>query len=105
MTSEINPCESAGVIATSCYLIQQLRHLVDDGNHDCHRPPSNLSGLSPSGTVQVATGVSPNNAANWNPTITVTISPGSLAGTYSTTITHSVISCGDHDHRAAQAGT
>jgi hypothetical protein len=50
----------------------------------------NLDHLSAPGQVQVATGVSGNNTASWNPTISVTIPAGALAGLYSTTITHSV---------------
>jgi hypothetical protein len=46
--------------------------------------------LSPVGPVETATSVSGNNTAAWNPTITVTIPANALAGTYSTTITHSV---------------
>jgi hypothetical protein len=46
--------------------------------------------LNAVGPVETATGVSGNNTAAWNPTITVTIPADALAGTYSTTITHSV---------------
>jgi len=51
---------------------------------------SDLSPLYPPGPVQTATGVSGINTAVWNPTISVTIPAGALAGTYSSTITHSV---------------
>ncbi|MGG7507548.1 hypothetical protein [Plantibacter sp. YIM 135249] len=50
----------------------------------------NLNALYPSGVVQTATGVSGVNAATWNPTIAVTIPADALAGTYSTTLVHSV---------------
>ena len=46
--------------------------------------------LYPADPVQTATGVNGANTAAWNPTIAVTIPAGALAGTYSTTITHSV---------------
>jgi len=46
--------------------------------------------LYPTVPVQTATGVSGANTAAWNPTIKVTIPANALAGTYSTTITHSV---------------
>jgi hypothetical protein len=46
--------------------------------------------MYPAGPVETATGVSGNNTAAWNPTLTVTIPANALAGTYSTTITHSV---------------
>jgi hypothetical protein len=46
--------------------------------------------MYPTGPVETATGVSGNNTAAWNPTLTVTVPANALAGTYSTTITHSV---------------
>lgn len=51
---------------------------------------SNLNPLYPPGPVQTATNVSGNNTAVWDPTISVTIPANALAGTYSSTITHSV---------------
>ncbi|MFD9820190.1 WxL domain-containing protein [Streptomyces violascens] len=50
----------------------------------------NLTALAPTGVVQVATGVSGVNTATWNPTISVTIPGSAPAGTYKSTITHSV---------------
>jgi hypothetical protein len=52
--------------------------------------PTTESSLYPGGRVQDATGVNGNNTATWDPTIAVTIPANALAGTYSTTITHSV---------------
>ncbi|MEU6216285.1 hypothetical protein ABZ845_01985 [Streptomyces sp. NPDC047022] len=51
---------------------------------------TNLSPLYPPGAVVTATGVSGNNTASWNPTISVTVPANALAGTYSSTVTHSV---------------
>ncbi len=51
---------------------------------------TNEDHLYPTGPVQTATGVSGTNTASWNPVIAVAIPAGALAGTYSTTITHSV---------------
>ncbi|MGW7367147.1 hypothetical protein ACWGI8_27860 [Streptomyces sp. NPDC054841] len=51
---------------------------------------SDLDPLYPPGPVQTATGVSGINSATWNPTIELTIPANALAGTYSSTITHSV---------------
>jgi hypothetical protein len=51
---------------------------------------STLSPLFPAGPVQVATGVTGINTATWNPTISVTVPADALAGTYSSTLTHSV---------------
>jgi hypothetical protein len=36
------------------------------------------------------TGADGANAANWSPTVTITVPPGSIAGTYTGTITHSI---------------
>ena len=50
--------------------------------------PGNLTGVSPAVT---ATGITGDNSATWNPTITVTVPGGASAGTYVATITHSVV--------------
>jgi hypothetical protein len=52
--------------------------------------PSTESSLYPGGRVQDATDVNGSNTATWDPTIAVTIPANALAGTYSTSITHSV---------------
>jgi hypothetical protein len=49
--------------------------------------PADLTGVSP---VVTATGITGDNSATWNPTINVAVPGGTLAGTYSATITHSV---------------
>jgi hypothetical protein len=50
--------------------------------------PGNLTGVSPAVT---ATGITGDNSATWNPTITVAVPGGMAAGDYSGTITHSVV--------------
>jgi hypothetical protein len=50
--------------------------------------PGNLTGVAPAVT---ATGITGDNSATWNPTITVTVPGGMAAGVYSATITHSVL--------------
>ena len=50
--------------------------------------PNNLTGVSP---VVTATGITGDNSATWNPTINVAVPGGMAAGTYSATITHSVV--------------
>jgi hypothetical protein len=49
--------------------------------------PVNLTGVAAAVT---ATGITGDNSATWNPTITVTVPGGAAAGVYSATITHSV---------------
>jgi hypothetical protein len=50
--------------------------------------PSDLTGVAPSVT---ATGITGDNSATWDPTITVTVPGGMAAAVYSATITHSVV--------------
>jgi hypothetical protein len=50
--------------------------------------PVNLTGVVPAVT---ATGITGDNSATWNPTITVVVPGGMGAGVYSATITHSVV--------------
>ena len=50
--------------------------------------PASLVGVAP---VVTATEITGDNAATWTPTITVAVPSGSVAGTYSATITHSVL--------------
>jgi hypothetical protein len=49
--------------------------------------PADLTGVI---AVVTATGITGDNSASWNPTITVTVPGGMAAGEYSATITHSV---------------
>ena len=50
--------------------------------------PNSLTGVAP---VVTATGITGDNSATWNPTINVAVPGGMAAGTYSATITHSVV--------------
>jgi hypothetical protein len=50
--------------------------------------PSSLVGVAP---VVTASGITGDNSATWNPTITVAVPGGSVAGTYTAVITHSVL--------------
>ena len=50
--------------------------------------PADLTGVSPAVT---ATGITGDNSATWNPTINVAVPGGMAAGTYSATITHSLL--------------
>jgi hypothetical protein len=50
--------------------------------------PGNLTGASPAVT---ATGITGDNSATWNPTITVAVPGGMAATSYFATITHSVV--------------
>jgi hypothetical protein len=50
--------------------------------------PADLTAVS---AVVTATGIAGDNSATWNPTINVAVPGGTLTGTYSATITHSVV--------------
>jgi hypothetical protein len=50
--------------------------------------PADLTGVVAAVT---ATGITGDNSATWNPTISVAVSGGTIAGVYSATITHSVV--------------
>jgi hypothetical protein len=50
--------------------------------------PGDLTGVSAAVT---ATGITGDNSATWNPTITVTVPGGKAAGVYTATITHSLV--------------
>jgi hypothetical protein len=50
--------------------------------------PASLTGVS---AVVTATGITGDNSATWDPTITVHVPGATLAGVYSATITHSVV--------------
>jgi hypothetical protein len=50
--------------------------------------PSDLTGVRPTIT---ATGITGDNSATWDPTISVTVPGGMAPGVYSATITHSVV--------------
>jgi hypothetical protein len=50
--------------------------------------PPDLTGVAPAVT---ATGITGDNSATWNPTISVAVPGGMAANTYSATITHSVV--------------
>jgi hypothetical protein len=50
--------------------------------------PPNLTGVAPAVT---ATGITGDNSATWNPTISVAVPGGTAAGVYSAIITHSIV--------------
>lgn len=50
--------------------------------------PGNLTGVAPAVT---ATGITGDNRATWNPTISVVVPGGAVAAVYSAIITHSVV--------------
>jgi hypothetical protein len=59
---------------------------VGTATYTANDPPA-LTGVTP---VLTATGITGDNSATWNPTITVLVPGGMAAGVYSAIITHSV---------------
>ncbi|HVF74030.1 MAG TPA: hypothetical protein VM938_03195 [Acidimicrobiales bacterium] len=60
---------------------------VGTATYTANNPP-NLTGVAPAVT---ATGITGDNSATWNPTISVAVPGGMAANVYSATITHSVV--------------
>jgi hypothetical protein len=53
--------------------------------------PATVTGLEEPQAVQTAVGVTGSNLAVWSPTLTVAVPGGTVIGTFSGTVTHSVI--------------
>jgi hypothetical protein len=60
---------------------------VGTATYTANNPP-NLTGVAPAVT---ATGITGDNSATWNPTISVAVPGGTAAGVYSAIFTHSVV--------------
>ncbi len=82
-TPAAGPAIAASAVSYNAGAITQVGTATDAANN-----PPNLTGVSPAVT---ATGITGDNSATWNPTITVTVPGGMAAGVYSATITHSVL--------------
>jgi hypothetical protein len=60
---------------------------VGTATYTANNPP-NLVGVTPAVT---ATGITGDNSATWNPTISVAVPGGTAVGVYTATITHSIV--------------
>jgi len=85
-TSLRGPGKSTIPAATVGYSVGKISR-VGQATYRAH-DQSDISELVP---VVTATGVSGDNTATWSPTIAVRVPGGTRAGTYATTVTHSVI--------------
>lgn len=74
------PASAVGYIAGTITKVGTATYTAND--------PPNLTGVAPAVT---ATGITGDNSATWNPTITVSVPGGMAANTYTATITHSVV--------------
>ena len=81
-TPPAGPAIAASAISYAAGTIAKVgtATFVDNG-------PADLTGVS---SAVTASGITGDNSATWNPTITVAVPGGMAAGTYSATITHSV---------------
>jgi hypothetical protein len=82
-TPSAGPAIAASAVAYTAGTITKVGTATYTAND-----PSNLTGVSPAVT---ATGITGDNSATWNPTITVTVPGGMAATVYAATITHSVV--------------
>jgi hypothetical protein len=82
-TPPSGPAIPASAVSYSAGLITKVGTATYTANN-----PANLTGVAAAVT---ATGITGDNSAVWNPTITVTVAGGMAAGVYSATITHSVV--------------
>jgi len=82
-TPTAGPAIAASAVSYSAGAITKVGTATYTANN-----PSNLTGVAP---VVTATGITGDNSATWDPTITVTVPGGMAAGVYFATITHSVV--------------
>jgi hypothetical protein len=81
-TPPAGPAIAASAVSYSNGVITKVGTATYTANN-----PGALTGVAPALT---ATGITGDNSATWNPTITVAVPGGMAAGIYSATITHSV---------------
>jgi len=80
---------TAGTALAASLIAYTVGTVAETGTVTCtNNDPTNLIGVSP---VVTATGITGSNSATWNPTLTVTIPGSYVAGTYTGSITHSVL--------------
>jgi hypothetical protein len=82
-TPTVGPAIAASAVGYTAGSMVQVGTATYTANN-----PANLTGVAPAVT---ATGITGDNRATWNPTINVRVPGGAAAGTYSATITHSVL--------------
>jgi len=82
-TPAAGPAIPAGAVSYTAGIITKVGTATYTAND-----PGNLTGVVAAVTE---TGITGDNSATWNPTITVAVPGGKAAGVYSATITHSVV--------------
>ena len=81
-TPPAGPAIAASAVSYAAGSIAKVGTATYADNH-----PNNLTAV---GSAVTASGITGDNSATWNPTVTVAVPGGMAAGTYSATITHSV---------------
>jgi len=82
-TPPAGPTIAASAVSYSCGTITKVGTATYTANN-----PANLTGVAAAVT---ATGITGDNSATWNPTISIVVPGGMAAAVYSATITHSVV--------------
>jgi hypothetical protein len=87
ISTAFTPPSGPAIAASAVSYVAGTITKVGTATYTANDPP-NLTGVAPAVT---ATGITGNNSATWNPTITVTVPGGMASNIYSATITHSVV--------------
>lgn len=82
-TPSAGPAIAASAVSYSAGAITKVGTATYTAND-----PQSLTGVAPAVT---ASGITGDNSATWNPTITIAVPGGTASGTYTATITHSVV--------------
>ena len=82
-TPPAGPAIAASAVSYDAGAITKIGTATYTANDPATSPPSHAA--------VTATGITGDNSATWNPTITVFVPGGMAAGVYSATITHSVV--------------
>jgi hypothetical protein len=87
ISTALTPTSGPAIAAT--YIAYSAGHVTTTGTvTTTNNDPSTIIGVSP---VVTATAITGSSTATWNPTLSITIGGTFVAGTYTGTITHSVL--------------
>jgi hypothetical protein len=87
ISTAFTPAPGTAIAASAVSYTAGVIAKVGTATYTANNPP-NLTGVVPAVT---ATGITGDNRATWNPTITVHVPGGAAVGVYTATITHSVV--------------
>jgi len=87
ISSAFTPPSGPAIAASAVSYVAGTIAKVGTATYTANNPAA-LTAVSP---VVTATGITGDNSATWNPTISVAVPGGMAAGVYSATVTHSVV--------------